>query len=226
MAQNSTIKPTRLLLVDDHPIVLYGLKALLEGTSDFVLDHSCASNQQAISLASSECPDIIILDLQLPGRNGIEAIPELRQCCPKCKIVVYSSLKDNLYAVRSIKAGAHAYVHKEAGMTHLLDALRAVRNGKIFVSENIQQDMLRLHAYDRNPTEDLSILSNQELNVFQLIGNGLRLSDIAAKLGISPKTVGSHRERIKNKLTLNTGKELDQLAISHFSSLSERGGQK
>ena len=223
MGDNRSIDPARLLLVDDHPIIAYGLRALLEDSSDFVLDLVSTCNREAITLATNERPDIIILDLQLPGRNGMEAIPELRKCCSKCKIVIFSSLQESLYAVRAIKAGAHAYVHKKAGMAQLLEALRAVRDGKVFVSEAVQQDILRFHTDGRVATNDLSILSNQELNVLRLIGNGLRLSDIAAELGVSPKTVGTHRERIKNKLTLHSGKELDQFAMNHFSALPKNG---
>jgi len=223
MGVKYTTNPTKLLLVDDHPIISYGLKALLEDSSDFVLELVSTCNQEAISLAVEERPDIIILDLQLPGRNGIEAIPELRKCCSNCRIVVYTSLQESLYAVRAIKAGAHAYVHKEAGMRQLLEALRAVRDGKIFVSETVQQDILRFHSDGKDSADDLSVLSNQELNVLRLIGNGLRSSDIAAELGVSPKTVGTHRERIKNKLSLHSGKELDQFAMNRFSSLPKQG---
>jgi DNA-binding NarL/FixJ family response regulator len=209
----------KLLLVDDHPIVALGLQSLLEDSSDFTLDHVATCNQEAIELASHHAPDIFILDLVLPGRSGIEIIPMLREICPTCRIVIYSSLDEELYAARTIKAGAQSYVHKEAGLPQLLKALYAVSEGKIFVSENVQQDMLHGFTGVKSSTNDLSVLSNQELNVFRLIGNGLRSSDIAEQLGISPKTVGTHRERIKNKLTLHTGKELDQLAMSHFSFL-------
>jgi DNA-binding NarL/FixJ family response regulator len=226
MGENRSIDPAKLLLVDDHPIIAYGLRALLEHSSDFVLEHISTCNQEAITVATDERPDIIILDLQLPGRNGIEAIPELRKCCPNCKIVVFSSLQESLYAVRALKAGAQAYVHKEAGMAQLLEALCTVRDGKIFVSETVQQDILHFHSGGKVAVDDLSVLSNQELNVLRLIGNGLRLSDIAAELGISPKTVGTHRERIKNKLTLHSGKELDQFAMARFSALPKTSVQQ
>jgi len=212
---------TKVLLVDDHPVVFYALRALLEESPDFTLNQAASCNHEALSLAESKHPDIVILDLVLPGRSGLEIIPEIHQTCPKCRVVIYSSLPEELYAARSIQAGARAYIHKEEGLSKLLDALRAVREGRIFVSENVQQDLLRRHAGDRDSTNDLSVLSNQELNVFRLIGTGLRLSEIAAELGISPKTVGTHRERIKNKLTLHSGKELDQMAMTRFAALPQ-----
>ena len=225
MTPSQTVNCKDLLLIDDHPIVSVGLKALLEDSQDFALTHMAQSSREAIAMASQKPFDIIILDLVLPGRSGLEVIPELRDCCPDCRIVVYSSLPENLYAARSIKAGAHAYVHKEAGLSQLQEALYTVSAGKIHVSEEVKEDML-LHYSDKKSGEnDLSVLSNQELNVLRLIGSGLRLSEIAAELGISPKTVGTHRERIKNKLNLHSGRELDLFAVSVFSSLPDHTPQ-
>lgn len=217
MPSTSTPTPRKVLLVDDHPIVHLGLKALLEDCSDFVLAGFATSNQEAISLVEDLRPDLVVLDLQLPGRIGLEAIPQINRIYSNVHIIVYSSLDENMYAARSIEAGAWGYVHKEAGLPCLLEGFYAVSEGKIFISESVQQDMLRRQMPNGNTSNDLSLLSNQELNVLRLIGKGLRLSDIASKLGISPKTVGTHRERIKNKLTLHSGKELDRLAMSHFS---------
>ena len=213
--------PKTILLVDDHPIVSLGLKSLVEESEDFVVQHVVTCNQEAVDWCGKETPDLIVLDLHLPGRNGLDVIPLLRQECSKTRIVVYSSMPEELYAARCIKAGACAYVHKESGPSQLIKALYGVLDGKIVVSESVQQDMLRQHSGHHASGDDLSVLSNQELHVFRLIGSGLRSSDIATKLGISPKTVGSHRERIKNKLTLHSGKELDQLAMSRFSSFLE-----
>jgi DNA-binding NarL/FixJ family response regulator len=209
-----------VVLVDDHPIVALGLKTVLNETSDFSFVLSATHSEQALHEMERLKPDLLVLDLVLPGRGGLELIPELQRLSPLSKIVVYSSLPELTYAPRALRAGARGFVGKESGLMCLVDALRRTSEGGTYATESVKQAIL--DNYGRGGSAQgksgFSQLSNQEINVFRLIGAGLRLSEIAEKLGISPKTVGTHRERIKTKLSLRSGKELDQEALRFVES--------
>jgi DNA-binding NarL/FixJ family response regulator len=209
-----------VVLVDDHPIVALGLKTVLNETTDFSFVTSATDAAQALVEAERLKPDLLVLDLVLPGRGGLELIPELQRVSPQTKIVVFSSLPELTYAPRALRAGARGFVGKESGLLLLVEALRRTSEGGTYATESVKQAILDNYGRAGNSQgkNGFNHLSNQELNVFRLIGAGLRLSEIAEKLGISPKTVGTHRERIKSKLALRSGKELDQEALRFTES--------
>lgn len=217
-----TPPPQKVILVDDHAIVALGIQTLLRDSEEFVLAGVATHDDAALRELSDQQPDLAILDLLLPGRGGLEIVAEARKVSPHTKILIYSSLPELTYAPRALRAGVQGYVCKEAGLGVLLDGLRFVSEGGIYATHAVKQ--LILENYGRiksSKYEGVGQLSNQELNVFRLIGAGLRLSEIAEKLGISPKTVGTHRERIKSKLSLRSGKELDKEAhkLSQVTSI-------
>ncbi len=207
-------KSFNLIHVDDHPIVNFGVKALLEETESIRLIASAATAADAITLARQHQPDLIVLDLVLGGRSGLELIPELLSVAENAGIIVYSALDERLYAQRAFAAGARGYVMKEAGLLALLEAIRTVAQGVPYASDAIKRALLEksIKGKATSSPRGIEALSNQELYIFRLIGSGLSSSAIAEQLGISPKTVSSHRERIKNKLGLQTSRELERIA--------------
>ena len=192
----------------------------MEGSKNLELIASVATAAEGVVLAQQHRPDLIILDLVLGGRNGLELLAELRSITPGSRVIVYSALDETFYAQRAFAAGAEGYVMKEAGLLALEEALRTVTQGAPYASDAIKRALLEEAVKGRPATPPLGVagLSNQELHIFRLIGSGISSSAIAAQLGISPKTVSTHRERIKTKLGFNTSRELDRAAEVFFLS--------
>ncbi len=207
---------TKVLLIDDHPIVFLALKALLECSEDFELCPQGPEEGSPLDLARAHRPGLVILDLMLDGRNGLELVPALLRIAPEAGIVVYSSLEEMRNAPRALRAGAMGYVLKKAPPSVLLEALYAVRLGKRYVSEAVQQLLISEAIVGARSAKGVEELSNQQLQVFRLLGEGLQVSEVATKLGVSIKTIHSHRERIKNKLNLHSGAELQKSAEHYY----------
>ncbi len=207
-----------LLLVDDHPIVGLGVETLLKAATDFEWLGISANAAEAVVRAGALQPGVIVLDLMLGGRDGLELIAGLLQTAPSTRIVIFSALDEKVYALRAFTAGASGYVMKESGFPALLKAIRSVATGEPFASDRVKQALLESAVGRRLPasTTQIEQLSNQELCVFRLLGSGMGSADIATQLGISPKTVSTHRERIKNKLGIHTARELESRAEQSF----------
>lgn len=211
-------KKSKVLLIDDHPIVFLAVKTLLASSPDFVL---CPQNLGEASVAEhvrQEQPHLIILDLLLDGRNGLELIPSIIREAPSARVVVYSSLDETRNAPRAFRSGAMGYVMKKEPATVLLQALHTVRAGKRYASEVVQQLLMNEAIVGPQPRTGVNELSNQQLQVFRLLGGGLSVAEVAHKLGVSTKTVHSHRERIKDKLNLHSGVELQKSAEVYYRS--------
>lgn len=172
----------------------------------------------ALDLVKEEKPDIIVLDLLLDGRNGLELIPSIHSIAPATRFVVYSSMDETRNAPRAFRSGAMGYVMKKEAPPVLLQALRTVRVGKRYASETVQQLLMNEAILGARQTTGVDELSNQQLHVFRLLGEGFSVNEVAAKLGISGKTVHSHRERIKDKLNLHSGIELQKSAEIYYRS--------
>jgi len=212
------MRKNSLLLVDDHPIVCLGVEALLKGAPDIEWLGACSNASDTLARAGDLQPEVIVLDLMLGGRDGLELIGSLLKAAPATRIVIFSALDERTHARRAFSAGAHGYVVKEAGFVALLKAIRSVAAGEPYASDRVKQGLLE-EAIGRKPdasTGAVDRLSNQELYVFRLLGSGLGSAEIAAKLGISQKTVSTHRERIKNKLGIHTARELERKAEQFF----------
>lgn len=211
----TTGQRTRLLLVDDHPIVVEGLAQLLRHEADLDVQWIAANVAQALEICRDEVPDLSIVDISLGEDSGIELIRTMRTLCPDMPILVMSMHEESLYADRALRAGARGYINKQMAPRHVVAAIRQVRNGGIYLS-----------AASRNPQSGdstdpatlsvLSRLSDRELEVLQLIGKGMRKAEIAKRLGRSVNTVETHRAGIKKKLRFRSATELARFAFLHF----------
>jgi len=205
----------RILLVDDHPIVRQGLRRLIDDQSDLVVCGEAENAFKAIELTESLKPDLAIVDLSLNESHGLELTKQLRSLDPKLVVLVLSMHDESLYAERSLRAGAAGYVMKQAPQDEVMNAIRQVLRGETYLSQNMTSRLLKA-IRGGQATDDISPLdrlTDREMQVFRLIGQGHGVSAIADALYLSPRTVEAHKEHIKTKLNLNSNAELLQYAI-------------
>ena len=206
---------TRIIIVDDHPLVREGLIGLLAAQSDFVVCGEAAGVAEARQLVASTTPDVAIIDLTLSDGSGIDLIKELRTKCPAVKLLVLSMHNESLYAERALRAGAVGYVSKHEASRTIVQAVRTILAGKLYLSptmtELVVQRAFVAGADLSRPAVDR--MTEREREVFELIGQGLSSRQIAVKLEVSPKTIETHREHIKEKLELTTSTELTRYAV-------------
>jgi DNA-binding NarL/FixJ family response regulator len=206
---------TKLYIIDDHPIMVQGLKELIENQRDLKVVGSTDDWHVALDQVKKLNPDLIILDVTLKDANGIEVLKNLKIHVPHVKILMLSMHDENLYAMRSLKAGAQGYIMKQEAVEKVLGAIRQVLAGEVYLSESMSKRTMfqllgRGGSRSGSPLEDLS---DRELEVFTLIGQGCTTRQIAEKLHLSIKTVETHRAHIKEKLNLKNSTELVQHAI-------------
>jgi DNA-binding NarL/FixJ family response regulator len=211
----SSTAVTRILIVDDHPLVREGLIGLLAAQSDFVVCGEASGVAEARQLVASTRPDVAIIDLTLSDGTGIELIKDLRTRCPAVKLLVLSMHDESLYAERALRAGAVGYVSKHEASRTIVQAVRTILTGKLYLSPNLTELVVQrafvAGADLSRPAVDR--LTEREREVFELIGQGLSSRQIAVKLDVSPKTIETHREHIKEKLELTTSTELTRYAV-------------
>jgi DNA-binding NarL/FixJ family response regulator len=203
----------RILIVDDHPIVRRGLRELVADESDFEICGEAEDVAEALVLVDSVCPDIIVVDLSLKDSHGIELIETIKARCEEVKMLVSSMHDELLFAERTIRAGASGYVSKKELPERIIDAMRQILRGEIYVSPRVAT-RLRLQNRSRRASEDdpVGSLSNRELAVFDLLGQGLSIKQIAHRLDLSQKTIETYRENVKMKLNLRNSSELSRYA--------------
>lgn len=206
----------RILIVDDHPIVRQGLRRLIEQEPDLVVCGEAETVRDAKSLIRELLPDAVIVDISLRQGDGIELVKDTRAHYPAMKLLVLSMHDEGIYAERLLSAGANGYVMKQAAGDQFLVALRRVLENGVYVSEAVGNAMIQRFASGGahaagNPIDSLS---NRELQVLQMIGQGLSTRQSADSLNLSVKTVESHRQRLKRKLGLATGSQLVQYAVN------------
>ena len=211
-------KPTSrgILLVDDHPLLLEGLARLINAETGLRVCGMAGDVQQALKLVETGKPDLIVTDLTLPGRNGLELIKDLAATHPEIPIIVLSMHDEMIYAERVLRAGGRGYVMKDTPPESLLDAIRAVLDGGVFASRAVTNRLLRSLSGGKanaKPGFPLECLTDREMEVFELIGHAKSNPEIATRLGISPRTVDAHRSHIREKLGLADGGELTRHAI-------------
>lgn len=205
----------KILIVDDHPLMRKGLALMFDAEQDLEICAQAENAEQTLRLLEAIDPDLAIIDISLPGMSGLELIKHTLAIKPDLAVLVISRHDEVLYAERAIRAGARGYVMKlEAGEV-IVKAVRRILDGGVYVSEAINDRLLVSMTTGRNNLSDspLDILSDRELEVFELTGRGLGTRDIAVRLHLSVKTVESYRARIKGKLNLSTATELMQQAI-------------
>jgi DNA-binding NarL/FixJ family response regulator len=200
----ATAPKRRILVIDDHPFMRAGLAQLIDRQPDLAVCAEAGHPAAAAAEIAKSCPDLVLTDLTMPGRSGIEFVKDLRATHPALPILVVSMHDEAIYAERLLRAGARGYIMKEAGGENLLAAIRQVLKGEIYVSARMSAKILENVSARRPRGSDSPIqkLSDREFEVFQLIGQGKSTRDIAAQLHLSPKTVDVHRGHIKEKLEL------------------------
>jgi DNA-binding NarL/FixJ family response regulator len=220
--KNGTQKAkSRVFIVDDHAVVRHGLRQFLGGEPDLAVCGEAASAEEALNLAADLKPDLAIVDISLGGANGIELIKNLKARQPGLRILVLSMHDEAHFAERALRAGAHGYVMKREARDRVLEAIRAVCAGNIYVSERMQKNMLHqyLHGVPAGASSPISRLSDRELEVLTLLGRGLSSKEIAERLHLSQKTVDSHRTHLKEKLNLRQASELVRFAFEWVGAL-------
>jgi two-component system, NarL family, response regulator NreC len=211
--------PSRVLLVDDHPILRHGIAQLIGRDQDLAVCGEAGSVDEALLLLAQLQVDIMVVDLSLDNRSGLELIKTARASHPKVKSLVLSMHDERLHAERALRAGARGYVMKQEATRKIVAALRSVRAGNIYLGEAIATELLErlaLHvpvAADAGTTQ-LTALSDRELEVLRLIARGLKTGEIARTLNRSAHTIETHRASIKRKLGLRTSGELTKAAFA------------
>lgn len=198
------VPPKRILLVDDHPFMRAGLAALIDRQADMMVCGEAGNPIEAFHALEKGHPDLILTDLTMPGRSGLEFIKDLRAAEPNIAILVISMHDEVVQAERALRAGARGYIMKEAGGENLLAAIRQVLRGEVYVSPRMAARILEgmSGARPRGSSSPIEKLTDREFEIFQLIGHGKSTREIAAQLNLSPKTVDVHRANIKEKLEL------------------------
>jgi DNA-binding NarL/FixJ family response regulator len=207
----------RILVVDDHPLMREGVTRWIEGAPDLEVCGEASSASQALSLADRQSPDLVLADISLPGRNGLELIKDLRALCPKLPVLVLSMHDESLYAGRALRAGARGYVMKRAGGEYLLKAIREVLAGRIAVSPEMATLLLEEYSgsQSRSARTTLPRLTDREFEVLQLIGEAKSNREIAEQLHLSPKTIETHRTNLMRKVKLTKPAELLRFAMQY-----------
>ncbi|MFZ0956002.1 MAG: response regulator transcription factor [Candidatus Sulfotelmatobacter sp.] len=205
----------RILVVDDHPIVRQGLALLINREPDLVVCGEAEEAMGAMHVLASSRPDVLIVDISLSGPDGIDLLKNIRTTHPTLPVLILSMHDESVYAERALRAGANGYIMKQEATENVLVAVRRILSGEIYVSARIANQMLRHYITGSGTLRDSSIadLSDRELEVFRLIGEGHGTRQIAEKLHLSVKTVESYQAHIKEKLSLRSSRELMQRAI-------------
>jgi DNA-binding NarL/FixJ family response regulator len=205
----------RILIVDDHPLVRQGLIGLISTQRDFEVCGEASGVAQARQLAAATSPDVAIIDLTLKDGTGIELIKEFHERYPVMKLLVISMHDETLFAERALRAGAVGYVSKDEAIRTVVKAVRTVLAGKLYLSQTMTERMVH-RAFGSKleaATSPLERLTDREIEIFSMIGQGLTSRQIARQLELSPKTVETHREHIKEKLELKNATELTKHAV-------------
>ncbi len=209
--------PFDIVLVDDHKLVRDGVRTILERGNEFRVVGESESGSDAVQMCKRTAPDLVLMDIGLPGMNGIEATTELLRHCPAVKVVILSMYDDENSVVSAIRSGARAFVLKKASSAELLDALRTVARGGSYLSSQVSDKLLQriqrgdLNTHDESP---LDSLSPRELQVLRLVAEGKTSKDIAVLLDLGLQTVRSYRKTMMKKLGVNNVAGLTQLALA------------
>jgi two-component system, NarL family, response regulator LiaR len=211
--------PYRVLIVEDHKIMRDGIRALLDRGGEFIIAGEAESGTEAIQICTETHPDVVLMDIGLPGLNGVDATTELLRNCPNAKVIILSMYDDEESVVSSIRAGARGYVVKRASSGDLLEALRAVARGSSYLSPNVSERLLsrirrgeEAEIAGRHPL--LSQLTPREFQVLGMIVEGKASKEIAVMLGLGVETVRSYRKTMMKKLNVNNVAGLIRVALA------------
>jgi DNA-binding NarL/FixJ family response regulator len=209
----------RLVLIDDHPIMRHGLAQLIRAEEGLDVIGEAGSARDGLEVVGKLKPDLAVIDLTLPDKNGLELVKDIRALHPATQCIVLSMHDETLYGERSLRAGARGYVMKEEAADHLVTAIHKVISGGLYVSESLNARMLeQVTGAARSKATGMDALTDRELEILALIGSGVPTKNIAAQLSISARTVEAHRAHIKEKLGMTDGASLVRYAVQWVES--------
>lgn len=206
----------KVIIIDDHPLFSRGLAQLIETQREYNVIGIAKDRNEALTFLNNETPDLSIVDLNLGQEDGLELIKDIVVIHPKSNILVISMHDERFYAERALKAGAKGYIMKEEAESHVIDAIKTVTKGEIYLSDNERNRLKEISEDVKSGLEHhdaISTLSDRQLQIFTLIGKGLGTVEIAKKINLSIKTIDTHKENIKAKLHCSSSAELRQMAI-------------
>jgi two-component system invasion response regulator UvrY len=204
----------RIIIADDHAIVREGLKQILADSKDIVVTGDAENGVDAIKLVRKDDCDVLLLDISMPDRSGIEVLKQIKKESPKLAVLMLSMHREDQYAVRSLKAGASGYLNKQSAPNELVDAIRLVAAGRKYISPALAQELANQVGEDREvPLHET--LSDREYQTFIMIASGKTVSDIAEELSLSVKTISMYRSRLLQKMKLRNNAELTHYAIKN-----------
>jgi DNA-binding NarL/FixJ family response regulator len=210
----------RIVIVDDHPLFRKGLQEMIHSDGTFAVCGEAGTAAEAMEVVRKLHPDLVIVDLSLPGANGIELIKNIRAEFSRLPILVLSMHDESLYALRALRAGAEGYVMKHEAMANVIHAIREVFNGRPYLSPAMAAQVITKFAHRQGEGEVDAVerLSDRELEILELIGKGKDVREIARILHLSPKTVETHRSHIKDKLDLKNSREVARFALQWLNT--------
>ena len=203
-----------ILIVDDHLIVREGIKRIINDTSDIKIVAEASSGQEAMDLISENKYDMILLDISMPGLNGLQTLKLIKKYNKKLSVLMLSMHSEEQYAMRSIKAGASGYMTKEVAAKELVSAIRKINDGRKYISKEVAE-LLATDLYHEDEKDPHENLSDREFEILKMIARGLTTKAIAAELIISPKTVSTYRSRILEKLNLHNNSDIIHYVIDY-----------
>lgn len=205
----------KILIADDHTLVRKGIRRMLEEQPDFKVVAEAAEGKETVAKVRESQPDVVLMDVAMPGLDGIEATKQLsRSRKPKVHVLVLTMYADEHFAARLLRSGAMGYVVKDAAPAELVDAIRQVHEGKRFISSSLRE-ALAMRYVDGQAGDPVDVLTDREFQVLRQLASGQTNREIAASLGLSVKTVGAHRLNILGKLELRNNSDLTKFAIRH-----------
>jgi two-component system, NarL family, invasion response regulator UvrY len=203
----------QVLFVEDHAIVREGLKQILADTDDIVMADEAINGEEALDKVVKKDFDVVVLDISMPGRSGLEVLKELKCFVPKLPVLILSMYPEELYAIRAFKCGAAGYLSKESAPTELITAIRRVASGGKYISTALAENLAVNLSDDNNPPH--AKLSERENQIFSMIAAGKAGKEIAAELKLSAKTVSTYRARVLEKMGMKTNAELTHYALQN-----------
>jgi two-component system invasion response regulator UvrY len=204
----------RILVADDHAVVREGVKRIVADTSDLVVAAEASQSQEVLSKVAARTCDVVLLDISMPGRSGLEILQQLKRAHPALPVLVFSVHPENQYALRAFKAGASGYLTKDSIPEELVTAIRKVERGGRYVSASLAEHLV-LEVTTGSDKPPHASLSDREYQVLCLLASGKTVTEIAHELSLSVKTVSTHRSRILEKMRMKTNAELMHYAIRH-----------
>ncbi|UAA37291.1 UvrY/SirA/GacA family response regulator transcription factor [Paraneptunicella aestuarii] len=204
----------KLLLVDDHDLVRTGIRRILDDVEGFNVIGEAQTGEEAVKMCRKSPPDVVLMDMSMPGIGGLEATKQVLRICPDVRVIALSVHKENPFPSMVMQMGAFGYLTKEADPQEMIRAIEKVAKGQKYITPEIAQQMA-LAKFDSNDEDPLKQLSERELQIMLMLTKGVKVPDIASQLNISTKTVNTHRYRMFEKLNVDSDVELTHLALRH-----------